>query len=229
MYNLLYNFYMKTLVKKRYISFKKLFIVFLVISLFGNIYEIVLNFIKELITNNRILLETRQGLILTPITPVYGLGAVIMTLCFQERKLKWYQIFIIGCVVGGAFEFLFSLLEEKIFGTVSWDYSNHFLNFDGRTSVPVMIVWGLMSLIFIKLIYPLFCKLFRVIPKNTFSYVVYYSLLLFISFDTLLSFTASIRRNLRDKGKPPYTFIGEICDRLYPNDVLDKIFPAKKE
>ena len=131
---------MKTLVKKRYITIKKLFVIFLVVSLFGNLYEMTLNFIKYMFQDGKVFIETRQGLILTPITPIYGIGACIMTLCFAEKKLKWYQIFLIGALVGGAFEFVFSYLQEIIFGTTSWDYSNHFINFGGRTSVPAMAV-----------------------------------------------------------------------------------------
>ena len=196
------------LVNKKYINLKKLFLIFVLMALVGNIYEILIIFVKHLIKNGDIFLKTRQRLLYFPITPIYGFGAVIMTLFFADKKYKWYQIIIIGALLGGVFEFLSSLFLEKVFGIVSWNFKNHPFN---------------------KFLYPLICKLLRKIPKNTLTEFLFYVLVLFISLDSLITFLAIGRQNLRHEKKKAYTFIGEICDRLYDDEKLDKIFPKNKK
>ena len=58
--------------------------------------------------------------------------------------------------LGGGFEYLCSLFQEKVFGTVSWDYSHQMFNIGGRTSLKYMIIWGVLALIVVKVIYPFY-------------------------------------------------------------------------
>ena len=67
---------------------------------------------------------------------------------------KTRNVFLIGTVLGGAFEYLCSLFQEKVFGSISWDYSNHFLNINGRTTIPFAIVWGILCVLMIKIVLP---------------------------------------------------------------------------
>ncbi len=66
-------------------------------------------------------IESSTGLVLGPFNPVYGFGAVLMTIClyrFRHKRDLW--IFLTGIVLGDAFEYLCSFVQEKLFGTVSW-------------------------------------------------------------------------------------------------------------
>ena len=44
--------------------------------------------------------------------------------------------------------------KKKLFGTISWDYSNIPFNINGRTSLLHCIYWGIGGIIFIKYLYP---------------------------------------------------------------------------
>ena len=54
---------------------------------------------------------------------------------------------------------------------------------------------------------------------------VFFILLILITLDALISWTALIRQNHRRKGYPPMTKIGTICDKIYPDEVLKKAYP----
>lgn len=51
------------------------------------------------------------------------------------------------------FEYLVSLIFELIFGVRWWDYTNEFLNINGRVCLIFSLLWGIGSIIFIKIFY----------------------------------------------------------------------------
>ena len=51
-------------------------------------------------------------------------------------------------------EFLISLIGELIFNVRWWDYSDRFLNIDGRICLLYSIYWGIISIFFMKQINP---------------------------------------------------------------------------
>ena len=115
----------------------KVFWIFILGSLAGYILEMIVAFVQNGY------FESRQGVIYGPFTPVYGIGAVLYYLFFKKLKTRnRVKVFFITMVLGGMVEYLCSLLQEKLFGTVSWDYSNLWFNINGRTSLLHCIYWG---------------------------------------------------------------------------------------
>ena len=53
------------------------------------------------------------------------------------------------------------------FGQVFWDYSDMPLNIGGRTNVLFMFFWGLLSVVWIKILYPALSKVIERIPRLT--------------------------------------------------------------
>ena len=98
--------------------------------------------------------ELRQGLIYGPFIPVYGIGAVIYYLILNNIniKSKW-KIFLITMVLGGVTEYICSLVQEKVFGTISWDYSYLPFNFNGRTSLLHCTYWELQEFYILLLLF----------------------------------------------------------------------------
>ena len=69
------------------------------------------------------IIESRTALIYENLNPIYGFGALLLTLCLYKVKDKnIFGIFFISAIAGGVFEALCSLIQETIFGTVSWHY-----------------------------------------------------------------------------------------------------------
>ena len=205
------------------LSWKKLFLIFLIFSIFGSLFEQVQYVIRHYQHTKEIQIPSRTAVIYGQVNMIYGFGAVLFVLLLSKLK-KWYQIFIFGSLIGGIFEYLVSFLQEFFVGTSSWDYSQKFLNINGRTTIPIMCIWGLLSLLLIKIAYPYLSSLIEKIPAS-FGNILVSILLILITLDALISWTALIRQNHRRKGYPPMTKIGAICDKIYPDEVLKKAYP----
>ena len=174
-------------------SFKKLFLIFVIGSIFGALYEQILNLITTYLQTGNLVWELRRGV-------------------------------IYGALGGGAFEYLISFLQETFTYTVSWDYSDHFLNINGRTTIPFMLVWGFFALVFVKIVYPFLSEQIEKIPIK-FGNIFFYFIFIFLVIDMTISWTALIRSALRRNNIEPLTPVGQFYDKVYPDQVLAKSFP----
>lgn len=215
----------KNLEKK--FNFQDLFLIFIFGSLVGVFYEEILSLVKNIYYNNSFTYETRSGLIYGPFNPLYGFGFVVFTYILGKKERKWYITILLASLLGGTVEYVISFLQETIIGTVSWDYSQKFLNINGRTTIIFMLFWGLAGLLYIKLIYPILLKWFQSWNIQTKNIIVIV-LLIFITFDMFLSFTALIRQSFRKQNIKPYTIVGELYDKYYTDEYLGKIYNNMK-
>ncbi len=205
-------------------SFKKLFFIFVIGSIIGVLYEEILNTVKIYLATGDIVWELRRGVIYGPFNPLYGLGAVLVVYLLVRPNYSNIKTFIYGGLLGGTLEYSISLLQEIFTHTTSWDYSNHFLNIGGRTTIPFLIAWGIFTLIFAKIIYPYLSKWIEKIPINI-GNIIFYILLIFLIIDMFISWTALFRGAMRKSDIEPITPIGRLYDRVYPDSVLSKHFP----
>ncbi len=205
-------------------GFKKLFLIFVIGSIFGALYEQILNLVKVYTATGDIVWELRRGVIYGPFSPIYGAGAVLIVYLFARKNYSNLKTFIYGALFGGIFEYAISFLQETFTHTTSWDYSSYFLNINGRTTIPYMIVWGLFTLVFVKGVYPFLSKWIEMIPVNV-GNVCFNIILVFLIIDMTVSWTALIRSAMRRSGIDPITPVGEIYDKVYPDSVLAKSFP----
>jgi len=206
------------------VCFKKIFIIFIIGCIFGTYYEMILNLVRHYLNDGTIFWETRSGLLYGPFSPVYGLGAAIMSYFLADKNYKWWQILLYGAILGGVVEYLLSFLQETFTGTISWNYNDDFLNINGRTTIPLMFLWGFICLVFIKILYPFLSNLIEKIPVH-YGNIIFNIVLVLLIIDMLLSFTAVIRQALRRNDYPAYTFIGEFCDKVYTDERLKKSYP----
>jgi len=208
--------------------FKKLFFVFIFGCVFGCFYEMILNFCAHLIWNHEIFWETRSGVIYGPFSIIYGLGAVILTYVFTRRKFKWWQIFLLGGLIGGVFEVFVGYIQEIFTGTSSWNYGDHWLNIAGKTSPRIMFVWGFICLVYMLAVYPAFSNLIEKIPSKIGDFI-FWALLAFIIADCFISFTAVVRMNLRHHNVPVYTPYGRFLDHNYSDARIHRAYPNMVE
>ena len=201
----------------------KIFILFMIGSIIGYIVEMIVALVQEGH------LESRQGVIYGPFTPIYGIGIVVYYLCFNKIKTRnKKKIFLISMLIGGIIEYLCSFLQEKIFGTVSWDYSNWILNINGRTTLIHCTYWGLAGLLYMSLIEPIIPKIEEIIQKNTIK-VITAGVAILMIFNITISSMAAIRQKERKYNIEPTSNIDIFLDKNYPDEYMDKIFANKIE
>ena len=160
---------------KGYISlnFFNLFWIFMVASIVGLFIETVYRFVTAGV------LEDRAGLLFGAFSPIYGVGAVVITLALNRfYKKNPLLIFIVAAIIGAAFEYFVSWFFEAAFGIAAWDYSGSwynddgsinpltFMNINGRTSLMFAVFWGLLGLVWVKLALPKLLELINLIPWN---------------------------------------------------------------
>lgn len=206
------------------ICFDKLFMIFIIGSIFGAYYEQIFTLVTKYLETGSIVWELRRGVIYGPFNVIYGFGAVIIVSLLADKNHKWYQTFLYGAFLGGGFEYIMSFLQETFTHTISWDYSDHLLNFQGRTSVPFMIGWGFFTFAFVHWLYPLISKWIEKIPYNL-GKIMTKVLLIFMAFNMAISWTAIIRQTLRRNNIPAFTPVGRFYDKYYNDEFLSKYFP----
>ena len=131
------------------ICFDKLVWVFLVSSFLGALIEMLYCRVTADFWMNR------SSVLYGTFSVVWGLGVVVLTITLQRFAGKEDRtLFLAGFVVGGAYEYFCSVFTEIVFGTVFWDYSEMPLNIGGRTNVLYCIFWGILAVVWIKVLYP---------------------------------------------------------------------------
>lgn len=174
-----------------------------------------------LITNH--VLESRQGMIFGPFSQVYGLGAVLLTLIIPKNSSR-PKIFFISALAGGAYEYVCSYAQEKLFGTVSWDYGDTFPSIGGRTSLVFCVFWGILGLILIKLLNPALRRLLSKLGGRRKTVISAVTAAFFI-LNLQLSFMAVKRQSERRRNLPAVTAAQKWLDEKYGDEVLKRIYP----
>lgn len=203
------------------VGFYKLFWVFFIGCFVGVVIEVLFCIF---VTEHRY--ESRQGVIYGPFNPVYGFGAVAMTLVlylFRKKSETW--IFLVGAIIGALFETLCSVYQEYFLGTVSWDYTgSKYSLMGGRTDLVFAIFWGILAVVWIKFIYPFMSKWIEKIPNNI-GIVITWILVVFMVFDCVISCMAVDRMVKRHNGTADNTAVGNFLDEHYPDEFLLEIYP----
>lgn len=205
------------------LCFIKVFLFFVLGSMFGSFFEEVQWFIQKGVRTSR------HDLLIGPFSTLYGFGLVLFLLILgpYNGKRGFLKTFVYSFFIGGVFEYVAGVLSERIFHIKFWNYSHMFLNIEGKTTVPIMIVWGIMGVIFLKVIYPIVNKWIEKIPYFV-GRIVFSLLLIFMVFDMFLSYSVFGRMVLRHKGVIPKTFIGEFYDRKFPDEFMYYKYPILK-
>lgn len=110
--------------------------------------------------------ESRQSFLYGPFCAIYGVGAACMIVSLKYFKKSDALLFIGGAIVGGIVEYLVSYFGELILNVRWWDYSNRFLNINGRICLLYSLFWGGLGLILIKVINPKIDRLIDFIKKK---------------------------------------------------------------
>lgn len=197
----------------------KLIWVFLVSALLGDIIETLYCYVVGGTW------MSRSSVLYGPFSIVWGIGAVVLTLVLSRFAHKPDRyIFLIGALIGGVYEYGCSLFTEIVFGSVFWDYSWMPFNIGGRTNLLYMGFWGILSVVWMKLIYPKMSNLIEKLPALQ-GKIITWVLIGFMICNALLSGMAMIRYTERKEGIAAMNVVEEFLDSNYEDELIEKVWP----
>ena len=203
-------------------GFYKLFWLFLIGSLLGDITETI--FCR--LTAGEWMF--RSSLVWGPFSVVWGFAIVLATaLLYKDRDKPDRHIFLIGTFLGGAYEYICSVLSELVFGQVFWDYSKIPFNLGGRINLLYCFFWGIAAVVWIKGLYPHFAVWIEKIPKVA-GYIATWILVVFMAVNILVSAAALIRYGARDGGPAASSGWERVIDTLFDDAKMKQLYPNSK-
>ena len=204
------------------VGFYKLFWIFMIGSFLGDIVETV--FCR--LTMGYWM--SRSSLVWGPFSIVWGLAMALATaLLYKDRDKSEVRLFVIGTLLGGAYEYICSVFTEVVFGKIFWDYSKFAFNLGGRVNLLYCFFWGFAAVLWIKLIYPALSWLIEKIPVRT-GKIATWVMVIFMTLNIAVSMMALIRSDGRDKGIAPQNALEQIIDEHFDDERMQKIYPKAK-
>lgn len=213
------------------LNYFNLFWVFFVCSVLGLILEEV----WHMVVVDPGVYQDRAGMLFGPFSPIYGFGAVLMTMALNRfYKKNPLIIFLVSALIGGAFEVFVGWFMQTSFGVVSWSYS-HIRLFGmpdpiavlagGRTCTPFACMWGLGGLIWIKVLLPRLLKLINMIPwKRRYSATVILTALMLI--DGVMTLQSLDYWYQRVNGTVRNIPVAQFYDKHFDNEYMENRFQS---
>lgn len=165
---------------------------------------------------------SRSSLLYGQFSIVWGLGVAAFTIVFHKYlHAKNLTLFIMGTLLGGAYEYICSFVIEKAFHLKFWDYSKIPFNINGRINLLFCFFWGLVAILWVRIVYPNLSSFIEKIPPKT-GHIATWILILSLATDTFLSAGALARISQRESGHYDRGKIETFIDQNYPTDYLIK-------
>ena len=128
--------------------------IFIIGSMLGWAYETV----NDLICGRGFML--RQTLI-GPWCPIYGIGMLLIVICcgkIAERKplgrITPLLVFVLIGLLTTSLELASSYLLETVTGSIPWNYSDYFMNFEGRVALKSSMIFMVGGTAYLYFIHP---------------------------------------------------------------------------
>lgn len=148
-------------------------------SFLGWIIEVTAKFIQYKRFINR-------GFLIGPICPIYGYGALLISLLLKKYLSDPLAMFLFAMVICSILEYLTSYFMEKIFHARWWDYSTKKYNINGRICLDTMIPFGLLGILMMYLINPFLINIFSKFSFTLITSICSFFIVLYIV-DNVLS------------------------------------------
>lgn len=195
------------------------FWLFLIAGVAGDLIEVVF----WLITRGELI--SRSSLLYGPFSIVWGAGAVLLTLVFHRMDdQSAARIFMTGTVLGGAYEYICSWIQETLFGACFWDYRHLPLNLNGRVNLVFCLLWGGVAIVWVRLAYPALYGLVSRIPRQAGRRAAG-AAAVFLACSTAVSLAALCRMDQRREGVPALGAVTRFLDEAYPDSILKDRYP----
>lgn len=136
------------------------FLIFFIYSVAGWFIEVTISSIDSKQISNR-------GFLIGPYCPIYGFGALILSVCLSQYRSDVAVLFCVSVVFCSVLEYFTSWIMEKLFHARWWDYSKIKFNVEGRICLTNSIYFGILGVLLVRFISPFLMHSLNTIPKNT--------------------------------------------------------------
>ncbi len=200
-------------------GFYKLFWLLIIGAFLGDIVETLFCWMKMGIW------MSRSSLVWGPFSLVWGFAiAAASLLLYKYRDRSDRFLFLAGTFLGGAYEYICSVLSELVFGKVFWDYSKMTFNLGGRINLLYCFFWGIAAVIWMKGLYPVFSRWIEKIPITA-GKILTWILAVFFVVNMAVSSLALIRSDQRSDQIPATHQWQKMMDEYFDDAKLKKIYP----
>lgn len=170
--------------------------------------------------------ESRAGLVWGPFSPIYGMGAVLLTVSLNRfHHSHNLIIFIVSMVLGSAIEYTASWLMEMLWGAIAWDYAGTFGSIGGRTNFAFGVMWGLLGLLWVRIAMPLVKRAFsHVNARTTTAKALTAAASVLMALNIAVTVLALDRESQRAQGVPAVTWEQRALDEWFPQPYMQEHF-----
>ena len=127
-----------------------------------------------------------RGFLNGPFCPIYGVGALIVIIMLTPVSDNIVLLFFSGMIFTSILEYITGFLLEVIFNLKWWDYSNYKFNIQGRVCLLNSILFGILSVVTIKVINPAMTELIKNIQSNIIIWICNILIIVFL-YDTIIT------------------------------------------
>ena len=168
---------------------------------------------------------SRSSVVWGPFSLVWGIAIAAATLLlhkYRDRSDRF--VFIAGTCLGGAYEYICSVVLELLFGKVFWDYSKIPFNLGGRVNLLYCFFWGIAAVVWIKGLYPVISSWIEKIPLKA-GKILSWLMIVFFCCNILVSCMALLRSDQRAQGMSAEQTWQKVMDEVYDDERLKEIYP----
>lgn len=207
--------------------FQTYFLLFIFYSVLGWIMEVILVGIKSKKFVDR-------GFLVGPYCPIYGCGALFITILLQNYSDNIFILFVLGMIICALLEYITGFLLEKIFKARWWDYSTKKFNINGRICLNTMIPFGLLGVVIMKIINPALFTVFNNMNTESLNIITIILLIIYLVDNVIsVSILASVRKGSKLLDKDSTEEMSKLVrDKLldmgWGHKRLSKAFPEAK-
>ena len=139
-----------------------------------------------------------RGFVSGPICSIYGIVAVALVILLSIVKNNIFFMFLIALVVPSVLEYVTGYILEKSFHAKWWDYSHKPFNLKGRICLTTSLLWGVLSIILVRVVHPLIERLVNLISPRVGEVFGVFVLILF-TLDVAHAVYTALNLNIRLK------------------------------
>ena len=196
-----------------------LFWIFISMSVLGMFVETLVSFPADGVWKDR------AGLVWGPLSPIYGCGALLMTLFLNNMKDRSnVHLFVKAGIVGALLELFAGWTMKTLYGAIAWSYIDQPFNIGGYTCLGMAIVWGIAGFVWMKFFLVPVVHLVQLIPAGHPRTVVTALVAVFLAADVVMTFVSMGFYFDRMAGVPVETPIQQFFADRYSDSFMQNRF-----